>query len=1237
MDGDGTELSARDDVTDPSGGGDASRGSQTAAPTMRDAGGAASQDDAGGATTPRGGRPARRRGWLSDGPMQCAPFQDTELPDYESGEEGSAPRETFLHVFSGQPRAGSFEDAGAQLGVEVISIDTLLGGRDHDVRRPEVRDGLLRLVRSGRVSVVWIGTPCASFSVLWQSGDQAPPRTRQRPDGADGLPAWQQEYVLKHNAFVEFTVELARAAYESVATYVIENPVDYGMTSSPYFRWAARAHCPLWLHSAIRRLAAATQPTWATGCQCMLGGDFRKATTLMAAGPRAERLTPFRTLFCTHASHARVAFGRDDQGRLHSAAAAAYPVEMCQWVMVTLYADDSVEARAFAATAQATAAKEAAASLHAANSRAARAFLDERPGDGHEAGDGGGDGGAPSPLEWRSAPGRMPLDWPEREDALGGRLRAARETTLRFISRRRAEAEDPEKLARRPMPVPHPVPDVPAQQAPRASSWPEGAPPRPIRIDQLYLPGVYAEIRAELQAHSAEIADCVGRARAGASVRLAKRETRIYTQEQQPTWARGILWDTSDVADCVPMQPYSAADRPQQGARHAFFEAWGAFLSWPDADMLQQVTLTGVESRARMELSTVIMSHHGGLRGDLAPADTSIAHDTSAGWMTQARLDLWTVPTRFVPKNVVHQDKWRYDDERNLVRKRKVRITTDDSVAPQADARSTDSRNDTIDRSAWGDVPLTSPMTLSEAVAIVKATTKDMDWRPSQVALERVALWAIDLSDAYRALAVSRMEWWQQGVLWAGGAKVDRRCVFGSAHMVDFFQRVSTFILAVAKRRVDGFDEAHPYAAARAAWQRWRADVLGGVQSPAFAMVYLDDGSGCCPLARDEPLHGAPPGAPAVRAYTSVEPAPHGGGVHVRLFLFVNKSRPECHLSLVETTCEEAGWGIAADKKQLGFEVDLLGVAVSTSGEGCVYAQEAKREGIRRDIAAMLGAPRGVAERQDIEQLTGRCSNLAQVVCEGNAYLQPMYRFQNAQWTVKHNGSGAIRVKPRRLAVIGTTPNQVNFERALRWWDAALATDVRVPLAPRLVFPGLDEAGSAYLFTDAAREDGTGYGAHSTVTVGGHAFFIFREQRWARDTLLALQSNAFSMPAGECFGAVMFADALVRALGSVTHLTVFTDSDATAKAFTAAGSGAPQLNHMVEWLLRRHPRLQLLGVWQPGKRNDAADGLSRDRRTAVLQQAQQAGAELVELQLSSEDQAAATQLLAGARAQPLRR
>ena len=63
----------------------------------------------------------------------------------------------------------------------------------------------------------------------------------------------------------------------------------------------------------------------------------------------------------------------------------------------------------------------------------------------------------------------------------------------------------------------------------------------------------------------------------------------------------------------------------------------------------------------------------------------------------------------------------------------------------------------------------------------------------------RVALWAIDLTDAYRMLAVARRELWLQGFIWSDGVRLDRRALFGSAHLVQLFQRVSSFVLAVAK------------------------------------------------------------------------------------------------------------------------------------------------------------------------------------------------------------------------------------------------------------------------------------------------------------------------------------------------------------------------------------------------------------------------------------------------------
>ena len=43
----------------------------------------------------------------------------------------------------------------------------------------------------------------------------------------------------------------------------------------------------------------------------------------------------------------------------------------------------------------------------------------------------------------------------------------------------------------------------------------------------------------------------------------------------------------------------------------------------------------------------------------------------------------------------------------------------------------------------------------------------------SGISEEQIVLWAIDLSDAYRKLAVQRMELWLQGFVWSDGCRAD--------------------------------------------------------------------------------------------------------------------------------------------------------------------------------------------------------------------------------------------------------------------------------------------------------------------------------------------------------------------------------------------------------------------------------------------------------------------------------
>ena len=68
-----------------------------------------------------------------------------------------------------------------------------------------------------------------------------------------------------------------------------------------------------------------------------------------------------------------------------------------------------------------------------------------------------------------------------------------------------------------------------------------------------------------------------------------KLEDRVWGPDTQPEWARPYVWDTSDIADCIPLLPFSDSDPPVQGARAGFFSGWGKHLGWPDKDMQGRV------------------------------------------------------------------------------------------------------------------------------------------------------------------------------------------------------------------------------------------------------------------------------------------------------------------------------------------------------------------------------------------------------------------------------------------------------------------------------------------------------------------------------------------------------------------------------------------------------------------------------------------------------------------------
>ena len=130
---------------------------------------------------------------------------------------GARPRR-ILSVFSGPARpADGFAALAALSGFHVDEIDVLRGGPSHDVTRADVRARILSDLRTGYASVL-VATPCTSFSVARGNhgdGHEHPGlRTFEHESGPPDASATAREFVRKHDAFVDFTVDLAHAALE---------------------------------------------------------------------------------------------------------------------------------------------------------------------------------------------------------------------------------------------------------------------------------------------------------------------------------------------------------------------------------------------------------------------------------------------------------------------------------------------------------------------------------------------------------------------------------------------------------------------------------------------------------------------------------------------------------------------------------------------------------------------------------------------------------------------------------------------------------------------------------------------------------------------------------------------------------------------------------------------------------------------------------------------------------------
>ena len=1106
-----------------------------------------------------------------------------------AGGSGGAERPQHTHswaralvVFAGP---GSRTDLPSQLrrrGWEVTAVDTKLGGWSHDLTRKKVADRLVSWVGGGGFDLVFIATPCASYSVA----HRPQLRSRRSPGRVAGVrPEWDA-YLAKHEKLAEVSVRLIEAAHAAGCAWALENPADRGNRDSKAW-WPRYAdHAPLWVQPRVADAIQAAGASVRTFAHCAFGAKEQKWTSIAHAAALDTVLCALDDRPCSHGTerHDAVAHGRFADGTSRSAASAAYPEAM-----------DVFLGAAFTAHA--------------------------RGGIGRAAIEGGEEG--------RVAHG------PSLGPNIASAIEVARATRPRFASTRNLRAATLADLRGESLPG--------ELQALRARTRPRGAlagrrhrgtrPHADADACDSGAGGACAHVHAEdagtRAARERRIADApidIADLFDGddtyatevlgwfdladrAARRLARGEaaqrvpTRTIGQDRLQPWARGIVWDCRDPRACKPVER-STRDTAFPGVRQidrAALRRAAEKLGWHDVDIVQQAGEGGIEARSACALDTVLAFHHRGLLDDAVAAAKVIRGDIAEEWVSPPVRDLPFVPCRVLPRNVVMQEKARVL-HRHGPRQRgeaPLKPVIELYLKPRVTQDSSHGGDDSVNAgvpTAEREILLPTVQHFGRGIAICDTAGGDS---------ARAQSYVVDAESAFRFCPMQQADCWTQCFVWwdddgTSGVCVDRRLAFGGAFSPNRFERISTLAAAHVQAAQVAFDIAQPPPRSAALWAEERRALQrrghldpGHLQCrPAYLQVYIDDFTGA---ALDDAVTPPPSLATIV-----IDPGlmVSAGGTAARV-----ASRVYVHAQLTVVGLAQLGLSASPGKVAVGDPVIALGFRVGR-GRGRIDCPQLKQASMLHDIAAQTEAAGGAtpsADQRRAETLVGRLVNLSQVFPELKSDLHGGYAVTESAWgrrTKRRGGKATLqlgrgsRAQEEWIALLGSADHLIDSNEG----DA---------LAPERHFRSTADPGVDTVTSDASGVDG----------VGGYVFdsstprtVWLVSETWPADIQRALsaaaegegQAEGISMPAAELFGSYAVAAAVAKARGRAPEAVVAVGDCAPAiGALNAASSGNAQMRSLVR--AARRLSTQWLAVHVPRERNLDADLLSHPSEFARVE------------------------------------
>ena len=178
-------------------------------------------------------------------------------------------KRVFLEVFAGMAvLSAAFRAEGWPVGPPV----DLAYGEQYDVMNHFFLAVLIAILLEGRVLLLHVGPPCASFSMAVNRFHSHRMRTLEQPGGLDDLDAKQRKKVDDGNALAEITTKFT-AAQEA---------------AKGFWQWEQPDSSLMWAYRPVR--SAVLHASFATRDVCMDGAPWKKPTRLAANSACIEGL-----------------------------------------------------------------------------------------------------------------------------------------------------------------------------------------------------------------------------------------------------------------------------------------------------------------------------------------------------------------------------------------------------------------------------------------------------------------------------------------------------------------------------------------------------------------------------------------------------------------------------------------------------------------------------------------------------------------------------------------------------------------------------------------------------------------------------------------------------------------------------------------------------------------------------------------------------------------------------------